>query len=48
MSNKLLIFGSTEKIGGIFGRKRSYLKRIKGYNTGKEGGERRDSLAKMY
>ena len=40
MSNKLMAFGSNRKMGGVpsFGGKRSYLKRIRGYNTGKDGG----------
>ena len=46
MSNKLMIFGSNRKIGGIpsFGEKRSCLKRIRGYNTGKHGGGSRLSF----
>ena len=37
MSNKLMTFESNRKIGGVpsFGGKRSCLKRIRGYNTGK-------------
>ena len=38
MSKKLTIFGSNRKTGGVpsFGGKRSYLKRIRGYDTGKD------------
>ena len=41
MSNKLMIFRSNRKNGRIlpFDRKRSYLKRIRGYDPGKEGGK---------
>ena len=48
MSNKLIIFRSNRKKGGVpsFGRKRSCLKRIRSYNTGKEGGGSRHSFAK--
>ena len=48
MSNKLMIFGSSRKKGGIlpFGGKRSCLKRIRGYDTGKEAGGSRYSFAK--
>ena len=47
MSNKLVIFKSNGKRGGVmsFGGKRSYLKRIRGYNTGKEGGGSNHSSA---
>ena len=47
MSNKL-IFGSSRKKVGVpsFDGKRSCLKRIRGHDTGKEGGRIRDSLAK--
>ena len=40
MSNKLKAFGSNRKKGGVpsFGRKRLCLKRIRGYDTGKDGG----------
>ena len=41
ISNKLMIFGSDRKSSRI----RSSLKRIRGYNTGKEGGGSRHSLA---
>ena len=37
---KLIIFGSDRKKNGgilLFGRKRSSMKRVKGYNTGEEG-----------
>ena len=45
MSNKLMIFGSNRKIGGVpsFGGKRSCLKRIRGYNAGKDGDGSRHS-----
>ena len=48
MSNKLMIFGSSRKEGGVpmFGGKRSCLKRNKGYNTGKEGHGSRHSFTK--
>ena len=48
MSNKLKIFGSNRKIGGVllFCGKRSYLKRIIGYDTGQNGGGSRHSFAK--
>ena len=48
MSNKLMIFESSRKKGGIllFGGKKSCLKRIRGYDTGKEGAGRRYSFAK--
>ena len=48
MSNKLVTFESNRKIGEIlsFGRKRSCLKRISGYDTGKDGGGRRHSFTK--
>ena len=48
MSNKLMIFGSSRKEGGVpmFGGKRSCLKRSKGYNTGKEGHGSRHSFTK--
>ena len=40
MSNKLMIFKSNRKKGAVlsFSGKRSCLKRIRGYDTGKEGG----------
>ena len=40
MSNKLMIFGSNRKNGGIppFDGKRSRLNRIRSYDTGKEEG----------
>ena len=40
MSNKLMMFGSNRKICGVpaFSRKRSCLERIRGYDTGKDGG----------
>ena len=43
-----MIFKSNRKKGGIllFGSKRSCLKRIRGYDTGKEGGESSHSFAK--
>ena len=48
MSNKLMIFKSNRKTGGVpsFGGKRSCLKRIRGYNTGKDEGRSRHSFAK--
>ena len=48
MSNKLMIFRSNRKKGGApsFGRKRSCLKRIRVYDTGKKGGGSRHSFAK--
>ena len=48
MSNKLMTFESNRKIGGIlsFVRKRSCLKRIRGYDTGKDGGGSRHSFTK--
>ena len=48
MSSKLIIFLSNGKIGEIqsFGGKRSCLKRIKGYDTGRDGGESRHSFTK--
>ena len=48
MSNKLMIFESNRKKGGVlsFGGKWSCLKRIRGYDTGKEGGENSHSFAK--
>ena len=48
MSNKLMTFESNRKIGGVplFGRKKSCLKRIRGYDTGKEGGGSRHSFTK--
>ena len=48
MSSKLMIFRSNRKKGGVplFSRKRSYLKRISGHDTGKEGHGIRDSFAK--
>ena len=43
-----MAFGSNRKIGGIlsFGVKRSCMKRIRGYDTGKDGGGRRHSFTK--
>ena len=43
-----MTFGSNRKIGAVlsFGGKRSYLKRITGYNTGKDGGGSRHSFTK--
>ena len=40
MSNRLMIIESNRKKGGVLslGGKRSCLKRIRGYDTGKEGG----------
>ena len=40
MSNKLMTFRSNTKIGGVpsIGGKRSCLKRVRGYDTGKDGG----------
>ena len=48
ISNKLMMFWSNRIIGGVlqFGGKRSSLKRIKGYDTGKNGGGSRHSFAK--
>ena len=48
MSNKLMVFESNRKKGGVlsFGGKWSCLKRIRGYNTGKEGGGSSHSFAK--
>ena len=48
MSSKLMIFRSNRKKGGVplCNRKRSYLKRISGHDTGKEGHGIRDSFAK--
>ena len=48
MSNRLMILWSNRKEGGVptFGRKRSCLKRNKGYNTGKEGHGSRHSFTK--
>ena len=48
MSNKLMTFESNRKIGGVpsFGGKRSCLKRIRGYDTGKDGGGSRHCFAK--
>ena len=48
MSNKLMIFESSRKKGGVllFGGKKSCLKRIRGYDTGKEGGGSSHSFAK--
>ena len=48
MSNKLMTFESNRKIGGVplFGRKKSCLKRIRGYDTGKDGGGSRHSFTK--
>ena len=48
MSNKLMAFGSNRKMGGVlsFGGERSCLKRIGGYNTGKDGGGSRHSFTK--
>ena len=46
--NKLMILKSKRKTGGVlsFGGKRSCLKRIRGYNTGKDEGGSRHSFAK--
>ena len=43
-----MIFGSNRKNGGIlsFGGKRSCLKRIRGYDTGKKGCKIRNSFVK--
>ena len=40
MSNKLMMFGSNRKIRGVpsFSGKCSCVKRIRGYDTGKDGG----------
>ena len=48
MSNKLMIFGIYRNIGGVmlFSGKRSCLKRIRGYDTGKDGAGSRRSFAK--
>ena len=48
MSNKLMMFGIYRNIGGVmlFSGKRSCLKRIRGYDTGKDGGGSRRSFAK--
>ena len=48
ISNKLMTFESNRKIGGVplFGRKKSCLKRIRGYDTGKDGVGSRHSFAK--
>ena len=48
MSNKLMIFESNRKKGGVlmFGRRRSCLKRNKGHDTGKEGHGSRHSFIK--
>ena len=48
MSNKLMIFESNRKKGRVlsFGGKRSCLKRIRGCDTGKEGGGSSHSFAK--
>ena len=48
MSNKLMTFESNRKIGGVplFGRKKLCLKRIRGYDTGKDGGGSRHSFTK--
>ena len=48
MSNKLMIFESNRKKSGVlsFGGKCSCLKRIRGFDTGKEGGESSHSFAK--
>ena len=48
MSNKLMIFESIRKKGGVlpFGGKRSCLKRIWGYDKGKEGDGSSHSFAK--
>ena len=45
--NKLMIFGSNKKNNRIppFPKKRSCLKRIKGYNTRENGGGSRHSLS---
>ena len=48
MSNKLMILDSNRKIGGVlsFPSKRSCLKRIRGYDKGKEEGGGSHSFAK--
>ena len=48
LSNKLMTFGSNRKMGGVlsFVRKRPFLKRIRGYNTGENGGGSRHSFTK--
>ena len=48
MSNKLIIFESNRKKDGVlsFGSKRSCLKRIRSFDTGKEGGGSSHSFAK--
>ena len=48
MLKKLMTFGSNRKIGGVplFGGKRSCLKRISGYDTGKDGGGSSHSFTK--
>ena len=48
MSNKLMTFGSNRTIDAVpsFGGKRSCLKRIMGYDTGKNGGGSRHSFTK--
>ena len=48
MSNKLMIYRSNRKKrqNSASRQKGSYLKRIRGYNTGKEGGESRHSFPK--
>ena len=50
MSNKLMACGSNRKKGGIplFGGKRSCLKRIRCYDTGKDGGGSRHSFTKQW
>ena len=48
LSNKLMTFGSNRKMGGVlsFVRKRPFLKSIRGYNTGEDGGGSRHSFTK--
>ena len=48
MSNKLMIFKSSRKKVGVllFEGKRSCLKRIRGYDTGKQGDGSSHSFAK--
>ena len=48
MLNKSVASWSNRKMGGVpsLGRKRSCLKRIKGYDTGKYGGGSRHSFTK--
>ena len=48
MSNKLMAFESNRKIDGVlsFDGKRSCLKRIRGYDKGKDGAGSRHSFTK--